>query len=489
MSTLVPNFINNCEVTPHTATLDVTSPHTGQPIARVPLSAGDDVDAAVAAADAAWPAWAALTTNARAAKLMALHAVLAAHADELAALIVSEHGKTRGEARGDVAKGLETLAYAAGAGALAAGQATHVSSGVLCRMERAPLGVVASIVPFNFPLMVPFWTLPLALALGNTFVLKPSEKAPLTMARVAQLAAPLLPSGVLNVVHGDAATAQALTDHPRVAAVTFVGSSPVAELVHRRATDAGKRVLALGGAKNHLVALPDCDVEMAARDIVASFTGCAGQRCMAAAVLLVVGEQPALVARVVELARRLAPGDDGALAMGPVIDAAAVARIDAAVAGAAAAGADVLLDGRTGAFAERRAATSGFWVGPSVVLTADPRCALMTEEIFGPVLAVLRCADAAEALAVENASAFGNAACVYTASGASAEFFAQRFAAAMIGVNVGVPVPREPFSFGGCKRSRFGACDITGDAAIEFFSTRRKITTKWAIPADQSWMS
>ncbi|KAJ2825644.1 hypothetical protein GGI24_003105 [Coemansia furcata] len=487
------NFVNN-QAAPVTGneTLDVTAPHTGQIIAHVPLSSSDDVDVAVAAAAKAWPAWAALTVNARSAKMMALHGLLTAHTAELVDLIVSEHGKTRAEAMGDVGKGLETLAYAAGAGAVGAGHATYVSGGVLCRMDRAPLGVVASIVPFNFPFMVPFWTLPLALAMGNTCVLKPSEKVPLTMTRVAELAASVLPPGVLNLVHGSGAVAQALIDHPGVAAVTFVGSSPVAESVHARATAGGKRVLALGGAKNHLVALPDCDLEMTARDIVASFTGCAGQRCMAASVLLVVGEQPALIARVVELASALVPGSDGPLAMGPVIDATAVARIEAAVRNAAAeSGADILLDGHapTTQFAVRQAEKGGFWVGPSVIRHHSPDDRALHEEIFGPVLSVLHCADAHEALAIENASAFGNAACVYTASGAAAEFFAQRFAAAMIGVNVGVPVPREPFSFGGCKRSRFGSSDITGDAAIEFFSTRRKITTKWSVPTDQSWMS
>ncbi|KAJ2754113.1 hypothetical protein GGI19_002643 [Coemansia pectinata] len=385
------NFVDNQAVpASNNETLDVTSPHTGQTIAQVPLSSSSDVDTAVAAAAKAWPAWAALTVNARSAKLMALHGLLTEHTGELVDLIVSEHGKTRAEALGDVGKGLETLAYAAGAGALGAGQATYVSGGVLCRMDRAALGVVASIVPFNFPFMVPFWTLPLALAMGNTCVLKPSEKVPLTMARVAELAASLLPPGVLNLVHGGGAVAQALIDHPSVAAVTFVGSSPVAEAVHARATARGKRVLALGGAKNHLVALPDCDLEMTARDIVASFAGCAGQRCMAASVLLVVGEQPALIARVVELARALVPGSDGPLAMGPVIDAAAVTRIAAAVRGAAESGAEVLLDGHAPAtaFAVRQAESGGFWVGPSVILHRSPKDSALHEEIFGPVLSL-----------------------------------------------------------------------------------------------------
>ncbi|KAJ2485592.1 hypothetical protein EV174_001625 [Coemansia sp. RSA 2320] len=457
-------------------TLSVTSPRTGEAIALVPMSAASDVDAVVAAAHAAGPAWAALTLNARALQLTALHGVLTAHSAELIDLIEREHGKTRTEAAGDLAKGLETLAYATGVGALAQGHAAYVSSGVMCRDERAAVGVVASIVPFNFPFMVPFWTVPLALAMGNTCVVKPSEKVPLTMTRVAELAAGVLPPGVLNIVHGSRDTADLLIADHRVRAVTFVGSSPVAEAVHRRASALGKRVLALGGAKNHLVALPDCDLEMTARDVVASFTGCAGQRCMAAAVLLVVGEQPALLARIVELAAQLVPATDGAAAMGPVIDAAAVARIDAAVQAAVADDcAELLLDGsQSAAFVARRRESQGFWVAPSILLHRSSTDRAMHEEIFGPVLSVLKCVDAQAALAVENASAFGNAACVYTSSGAAAEFFAQRFGAAMIGVNVGVPVPREPFSFGGTKRSRFGAADITGDAAIEFFSIRRK---------------
>ncbi|KAJ2328642.1 aldehyde dehydrogenase (NADP(+)) ald6 [Coemansia sp. RSA 2702] len=488
---LLTNHIGNAAVAAAAAKqLAVTSPHTGETIALVPLSTPADVAAAVAAAKQASGAWAALTLKARAAHLLRLYTVLQAHADELAELVVREHGKNKAEALGDVAKGLETLEYALSLPQLAQGRATYVSGGVQCRDERVALGVVGGIVPFNFPFMVPFWTIPLALGMGNTYVLKPSEKVPMTMARVAELAATVLPPGVLNIVHGDAAAATALLEHRDVSALAFVGTSAVAEAVHARGTLLGKRVLALGGAKNHLVALPDCDVEMTAQDVVNSFTGCAGERCMAASVLLIVGEQPELERRIVAKAGALEPGRDGARSMGPVIDAHAVARIEAAIARACADdGAELLLDGRAmPAFAAQRAA-GGFWIGPSVLRHARATDDAMHFEIFGPVLSILRCRSADEALAIENANCYGNAACVYTSSGAAAEHFSQRFHAGMVGVNIGVPVPREPFSFGGIGRSRFGQGDITGDAAIEFFSFRRKITTKWTAPKEQSWMS
>ncbi|KAI8323194.1 Methylmalonate-semialdehyde dehydrogenase [Martensiomyces pterosporus] len=487
------NFIGN-QPQPGSAdeTLPVTSPHTGEVIARVPLSTAADMAQAVASAKQAFPSWSQLTLKTRAAYLLSLYNILRAHIDELADLVVKEHGKNKTEALGDVSKGLETLEYSISLPQIAQGKVEYVSGGVQCRDERAALGVVGGIVPFNFPFMVPFWTIPIALGMGNTYVLKPSEKVPLTMTRVAELAAQVLPPGVLNVVHGDRSAATALLEHPDVAAVTFVGTSAVAEMIHRRGVELGKRVLALGGAKNHLVALRDCDVEMTAQDVVNSFTGCAGERCMAASVLLVVGEQPELVGRIIEKARRLQPGrDEDPRAMGPVIDQLAIDRIEAAIAQAAEQdGAEILLDGRSSsAFAEKRQDTGGFWIGPTVIKQRKATDAAMHVEIFGPVLSVLQCADADEAIAVENANEYGNAACVYTSSGAAAEYFASRFQAAMIGVNIGVPVPREPFSFGGMNRSKFGSSDITGDGGVEFFSYRRKITTKWAAATERSWMN
>ncbi|KAJ2162830.1 aldehyde dehydrogenase (NADP(+)) ald6 [Coemansia sp. RSA 552] len=487
------NFVDNAAVAAAAGspeTLAVTTPHTGATIARVPLSTAADVDAAVASAKAAFPGWSALTFKARAAYLLRLYNVLSAHLDELADMVVREHGKNKAEALGDVGKGLETLEYAISLPQIAQGRVEYVSGGVQCRDERVPLGVVGSIVPFNFPFMVPFWTIPIAVGMGNTYVLKPSEKVPMTMTRVAELAASVLPPGVLNIVHGGRTAASALLEHPDVCAMSFVGTSAVAQQIHLRGTQLGKRVLALGGAKNHLVALPDCDIELTAQDVVNSFTGCAGERCMAASVLLVVGEQPELLERIVEKTRALVPGHEGARSMGPVIDQVAVDRIEGAIGRAVESDhAKLLVDGRASPEFVAKRETGGFWTGPTVLKHKCSTDHAMHFEIFGPVLSILHCADADEALRIENANEYGNAACVYTTSGAAAEYFSQRFQAAMIGVNIGVPVPREPFSFGGINRSKFGTSDITGDGGIEFFSYRRKVTTKWAAPSEHSWMS
>ncbi|ORX67607.1 methylmalonate-semialdehyde dehydrogenase [Linderina pennispora] len=489
---LLKNFIGNqAQAASSTSTLAVTTPHTGETIAYVPLSTSADMAQAVESAKAAFPKWSSLTFKARSAYLLALYNELKSHTDELADLVVREHGKNKTEAIGDVSKGLETLEYALSLPQLVQGKNEYVSSGILCRDERVALGVVGGIVPFNFPFMVPFWAIPIALGMGNTYVLKPSEKVPLTMTRVAELAKPILPAGVLNIVHGDKDAAAALLEHPDVAAVTFVGTSAIAEQVHWRGTRLNKRVLALGGAKNCLVALPDCDIELTAQDVVNSFTGCAGERCMAASVLLVVGDQPELIRRIVAKASQLKPGSDSdARAMGPVIDQQAVDRICSAISGAETEGAQILLDGRISeAFSAQSQMSGGFWVGPTVIRQNSANDTAMHFEIFGPVLSILQVASADEALRVENANTYGNAACVYTQSGGAAEYFSQRFQAAMIGVNIGVPVPREPFSFGGINRSKFGFGDITGDGGIEFFSYRRKITTKWAAAKEASWMS
>ncbi|KAJ1935478.1 aldehyde dehydrogenase (NADP(+)) ald6, partial [Linderina macrospora] len=446
---LLKNFIGNqAQAASSPSTLAVTTPHTGETIAYVPLSTAADVDQAVASAKAAFPQWSSLTYKARTVYLLALYNELKSHLDELSDLVVREHGKNKTEAIGDISKGLETLEYALSLPQIAQGKNEYVSTGILCRDERVPLGVVGGIVPFNFPFMVPFWAIPIALGMGNTYVLKPSEKVPLTMTRVAELAQGILPPGVLNIVHGGKDAAAALVEHPGVVALTFVGTSAIAEQVYWRGTRLNKRVLALGGAKNCLVALPDCDVELTAQDVVNSFTGCAGERCMAASVLLVVGDQPELISQIVSKASQLKPGSDSdARAMGPVIDQQAVDRINEAVAGAAAEGAEILLDGRaSGAFGVQKQETGGFWVGPSVIRHTSADDTAMHFEIFGPVLSILQVASAEEALAVENGNAYGNAACVYTQSGAAAEHFSQRFQAAMIGVNIGVPVPREPFS-------------------------------------------
>jgi len=474
-------------------TLDVTTPVTGEVIAKVGMDTASEVDAAVSAATDAFPAWSSLTQKRRAQILLKFHTLCTDHADELVGLIMAENGKNRTEAEGDLAKGLETVEWACSIPFVSPGRTLAVSGGVTCQEVRDAVGVVASIVPFNFPFMVPMWTTPIALVAGNCVILKPSEKVPMTMGRVAGLLAQAgVPSGAFQMVQGGKAVVDALCDHAGIRALTFVGSSRVAKLVHARAIATGKKALALGGAKNHLVAAPDADLEMASSDIVASFAGCAGQRCMAASVLLTLGAQPALVGKVVQKASAIRMGQAKGC-MGPVIDAAAEERITSFIDSAERDGAKVLLDGRVWQKAKLERTSveqggaslaNGHWVGPTVLeipphLRSHP---VMSAEIFGPVLCVHAVPDAATALAIERADPHGNAACIYTSSGATADWFSRRFGAAMVGVNIGVPVPREPFSFGGLEGSlsKFGEHDITGDGGLNFFTSTRKITTKWA---------
>jgi malonate-semialdehyde dehydrogenase (acetylating)/methylmalonate-semialdehyde dehydrogenase len=321
--------------------------------------------------------------------------------------------------------------------------------------------------------MVPHWTIPIALTLGNTFVFKPSDRVPLSAVRTAELLAEAgLPAGVFNVVHGERAAVESLCDHPDVRAVTFVGSTPVARSVYVRATSNLKRALALGGAKNHLIVLPDASVAKTAENVVASMAGCAGQRCMAAATLLAVGPVDEVVHEVCAQARRLVPGTN----LGPVISAEARRRIEAYITEAEQAGATVLVDGRGTVVPGRE---GGFYVGPTVLDRVRPEMRIAKEEVFGPVLAIIRVRDADEALAVENASQYGNAAGIYTQTGALARRLGRQASAGMVGINVGVPVPLEPFGFGGWNESKFGVGDITGKSSIEFWTQAKKTTTRW----------
>lgn len=376
-----------------------------------------------------------------------------------------------------MAKGNETVEYACSLPQLAQGGSLKVSGAVTCVDRRDPLGVIASIVPFNFPLMVPMWTVPIALVMGNTVVLKPSEKVPLTMNRVATLFEEAgFPPGVFNMIQGTREAVEALIDHPTVKAVTFVGSSPVAKIVSHRCRSLDKRCTALGGAKNHLVALPDCEVEGAASDICVSFAGCAGQRCMAASVLMLDGEQDGLLNSLIKKASKIEAGSQPGQ-LGPVIDSASYKKIITYIEAAEKDGAKILLDGRNWK------KEGGNWVGPTIILHSSPKDKTMTEEVFGPVLSIYVVSSWEEAVEIENANPFGNAASIYTTNGGNAEWFTSRFRASMLGVNVGIPVPREPFSFGGLygTKSKYGDMDITGDAAMEFFSNRIKITSKWPV--------
>jgi malonate-semialdehyde dehydrogenase (acetylating)/methylmalonate-semialdehyde dehydrogenase len=392
---------------------------------------------------------------------------------QLAQLVHEENGKTLDEGLAEVDKAIEVTEFACALPSFATGEVLQVSPGVECRIDHAPLGVVASITPFNFPLMVPHWTIPIALAVGNTMILKPSEKVPLSAQRAAELLSEAgLPHGAFSVVHGDGRMVEAICDHPGIRAISFVGSTPVAQKVYSRGTSRLKRVLAMGGAKNHLVVLPDADPQATATNVVASMAGCAGQRCMAAATLIAVGRIEPIVQSICDEARRMIPGRH----LGAVISHAAKERIECYITEAEQAGANVLVDGRN---VSVPGCERGAYVGPTVLDRVTPDMRISKEEVFGPVLAIIRVDSLEEALRIENDSPYGNAAAVYTQDGAAARRFAERASAGMIGINIGVPVPREPFGFGGWNDSRFGVGDITGKGSLGFWTQSKKITARW----------
>jgi malonate-semialdehyde dehydrogenase (acetylating)/methylmalonate-semialdehyde dehydrogenase len=468
-----PNYIGGRPMSVAGPRLDVHDPSTGETIARVPLSTAVEVDAAVHAARAAFPAWAATPIKERIQVFFRYKALLEKNIDELAALITRENGKTLAESHAEVLKATELTEFACSLPQLTTGEVLEVSRGIECRVERFPVGIVAAITPFNFPSMVPHWSIPNAIALGNCLILKPSELVPLSAMRIADLLAEAgLPAGVFNVVHGGRAVVEALCDHPGIGAISFVGSTATAKAVYRRATNALKRCLALGGAKNHLIVMPDAERESTATNVVASMAGSAGQRCMAASVMVAVSASDHIVARMVEVARAIVPGRD----IGPVISADAKARIIKYIDEAEAAGARVLVDGREAVVPGRE---GGYFLGPTVLDDVTPDMRIARDEVFGPVLAIVRARDIDQAIEIENASPYGNAAAVFTESGGIAREVMERASAGMIGVNVGVPVPREPFAFGGWNESRFGVGDITGRGSIELWTQSKKITTKW----------
>lgn len=469
----IDNFIDGRPAGDTLQRIEVISPIDGSCLSTVPVSGAAEVDRAVRSAQAAFPFWSGRTVKQRAQVAYDYRHLLIKHRDQLAQLIHEENGKTLDEAGAEVVRAIEVTEFACSLPQLVAGEVLEVSPGVECRVDRAPLGVVASITPFNFPAMVPHWTIPIAITLGNTFLFKPSEKVPLTAMRTAELLTEAgLPPGVFNVVHGQQQVVQAICDHPGIRAVSFVGSTLVAKNVYVRASGNLKRVLALGGAKNHLMVLPDADVQQTAENVVASVAGCAGQRCMAAATMLSVAPGDRVIEQVCEEARKMVPGEN----LGPVISAEAKRRIESYVTEAEQAGANVLVDGRNTVVPGRE---GGFYVGATVLDNVQPDMRIAQEEVFGPVLAIIRINSVEEAAAIENASPYGNAAAVYTRHGGHARSLVRQASAGMIGVNVGVPVPLEPFGFGGWNHSRFGVGDITGKSSIEFWTQSKKVTTRW----------
>jgi len=459
----------------------VEDPATGETVGAVPVSGKVEVDRAVGAARQAFPGWRRTPVVERARVLFRLKALLDDHREELARRLTREHGKSLPEARGELQRGIENVEHAAGMPSLMMGDTLEdVASGVDCETVRQPVGVFAVITPYNFPVMVPMWFWPYAVAAGNVVVLKPSEQDPLAHHRVAELAGQAgLPPGVLNVVHGRGEAAEALAGHPDVAGVSFVGSSEVARKLYRRAGADGKRVQALGGAKNHMIVLPDADPDMVAESVVASVFGCAGQRCLAGSVVVGVGESYEPVReRILDGAASLKVGCgfDADVDMGPVISGAHKNRVAGFIEQGERDGARLLLDGRA---PDVPGYPRGHWIGPTVFEDVEPGTPLGREEVFGPVAGLARASSLDAALAMLAASPYGNAASVFTQSGRTAREFRYRAGISMLGVNVGVAAPMAFFPFGGTRNSFYGDLKAQGKDAVAFYTDQKVVISRW----------
>ncbi|MER6050883.1 CoA-acylating methylmalonate-semialdehyde dehydrogenase [Streptomyces sp. BHT-5-2] len=464
----------------------VYNPATGAQEKQVAFASVEEVDAAVRTAKEAYRSWGTSSLAKRTSVLFKYRELVDAHREELARLITAEHGKVHSDALGEVARGLEIVELACGIPEKLKGElSTQVSTRVDVASIRQSLGVVAGITPFNFPAMVPMWMFPIALACGNTFVLKPSEKVPSAAFKLAELAAEAgLPDGVLNVVNGDKVAVDALLAHPDVAAVSFVGSTPIARYIHTTGTANGKRVQALGGAKNHMLVLPDADLDLAADSAINAAYGSAGERCMAISVVVAVGETAdPLIGKIKERADRLriGPGEDPASEMGPLITKAHRDKVASYVTGAAAQGADVVIDG-TGYTVEGYEA--GHWLGVSLLDNVTPEMDAYRDEIFGPVLSVVRVETYEQAIELMNSSPWGNGTAIFTRDGGAARRFQLEVEAGMVGVNVPIPVPVGYHSFGGWKDSLFGDHHIYGNDGVHFYTRGKVVTTRWPDPAD-----
>lgn len=478
----IGHWINGGEVAGTGREQDVFNPATGEVSGRVALASVSDLEQAVDAARAALPAWRATGLTKRAAVMFKLREIVTAKSDELARIITAEHGKVVSDAAGEVVRGLENVEYCAGLMHHLKGEfSEQVSSGVDVHSVRQPVGIVACITPFNFPAMVPLWMVTTAIACGNTVILKPSERDPSAALWIAQAFKDAgLPDGVLNVVNGDKEAVDGILDHDDIKAVSFVGSTPIAQYIYERASKNGKRVQALGGAKNHMVVMPDADLDAAADAAVSAAYGSAGERCMAVSVLVAVGEvADPLVDKIAERMGKLVIGDgfDERSEMGPLITREARDRVASYVAGAADEGARVVVDGREKHFDE-----SGFFIGTSLVDDVKPGMKVYDEEIFGPVLSVVRVETFEDAVELINANQFANGVAIFTRDGKSAREFEFAIEVGMVGVNVPIPVPVGSFSFGGWKKSLFGDTHMYGAEAFNFYTRRKVVTTRWPDP-------
>jgi malonate-semialdehyde dehydrogenase (acetylating)/methylmalonate-semialdehyde dehydrogenase len=461
--------------------VDVHNPARGEVIARTPLSTRGDLDGAVQAAKKAFPAWSETPVVVRARALFRFKALLEEHFEELARTVTTEHGKTLDEARGSVRRGIECVEVACGAPSLMMGYGLeNISSGIDCTVFRQSLGVCAAIAPFNFPAMVPLWFLPFAVASGNTFIVKPSEQVPLSQRFITSLLEKCdLPPGVVNLVNGGREVVEGICEHPGIRAVSFVGSTPVAREVYRKAAWNGKRVQALGGAKNFIVVMPDADFDRATDIITESFYGCAGERCLAGSVLVPVGQaHKEARERIVEAARALRVGDgtQAGVTMGPVISGRHRDRVLGYIEQGVSEGAKLVLDGRQTHVQDR---PGGFFVGPTVFDEVSPRMKVGSEEIFGPVASISPVKNLDEAFEVMHAHPNANATSIFTSSGKAAREFAHRASASMVGVNIGVAAPMAYFPFGGAKDSFFGDLKVHGRDAFEFYTDKKVTITRW----------
>ena len=479
----INNFINGRFENSTNKTIPVWNPQNGEKLTEVTCSSKKELNNAVSSAKAAFYKWSNLTLKERVDVFYEFRNELKNNITSLANSICQENGKTFEEARAEILKGIELTEFACSMPQIIHDEIQEVSKGVECRSSHVPLGIVASITPFNFPIMVPMWTIPNAIVLGNCMILKPSEQTPVGASKIAELLKKSgLPNGVFNVINGDKNIVEAICDHEDISAISFVGSTKVAKNVYQRTTSNFKRCLSLGGAKNHLIVLPDANEEMASNDIIASMSGCAGQRCMAASAMLGVGKIDSIINKVANKAKTIVAGKN----LGSVISEEAKIRIEKYIEEAEKNGAKIILDGRGVKVSGKE---NGYYVGPTILDYVKPEMKIAQEEVFGPVLAIMRTNEIDEAIAIENNSQYGNASSVYTQDGNLANYVTERVSAGMVGVNIGVPVPREPFSFGGWNESRFGVGDITGKSSINFWTQLKKRTSKWNQSAKKNWMS
>ena len=462
-------------------TISVISPYFDKEIATIPDSDARDLDIAVDKARSAFPDWSNTNIRDRAQIMFRFKSIIEKDIDNLAHLIALDNGKTIADAKGSILRGVEVIEYATSLPNVINGESSDVGPGINCTMTHEPLGVVAGITPFNFPVMVPLWMIPLAITAGNTFILKPSEQTPLAGLRLAEyLKEAGLPDGVFNVVNGAKTIVEALCDHPDVKAVAFVGSSNVAKIVYNRCSQNSKRSLCLGGAKNHMIVVPDADTDSTAKGLLASSMGSAGQRCMAASVAVGVANIDHIIDQLVEEARNFKLGID----MGTIISKNALDRITGYIDEAEKMGAKILVDGRD--ISPPDEYEKGYWLGSTILDGIDPDWPSAKEEIFGPVLSIIRATTIEEAMKIENNNPYGNAAAVFTTSGQIAKVVSEKASAGMVGINIGVPVPRDPYSFGGWNESKYGHGDITGKSGVEFWTNLKKVTARWP-ESEEAW--